>query len=209
MVCGGAAEKRPPATPEPPAALEAGRGASGSLLFFFPVAGASDDRGVDEARNLPSRAAVDASCALQQAAHRTNVLVVADASAEGGMHVRLKLALDGRGGIVGVGERAFGESNGGGQARRRRSRRRTPRATDETTVERASTDGGAHARRALALEGCTGIDQALVSASAPLALRDDDGIARRRCGGRSPRGAERSPPRRREAPLGGRSGASL
>ena len=54
---------------------------------------------------------------------------------------------------LGVGERAFGESNGGARARRRRSRRRSARATDVTTVAGASTCGETHGRRTLVIDG--------------------------------------------------------
>ena len=181
---------------------------------------------------MPSSAAVDDSRARWRSSDRptlraTNVLVVADASTGGGMHVRLKLALDGRGEgdaaptRLGVGERAFGELNGGPRARRRRSRRRTARATDVTTVAGASSGRQAHCRRTVALDGVSAHWQPTSPRSSrrrrsalfwTTTIYSRDGNAtrtldeRRR---RSPHGAERSPARGREAPLGGRSGASL
>ena len=89
-----------------------------------------------------------------------DVPVMAGASMDDGSHARRALALD-RGSAhwhrprarLGVGERAFGASIGGGRPQQRRSRRRTARATDFTTVAGSSTGDEAHGRRTLELDG--------------------------------------------------------
>ena len=129
--------------------------------------GALRARKMADGRGARARsAAVDAARARRRRskglpARATDETLTADAPSRRETHVRLKLALDGRDGgdaaqtRLGVGERAFDESNGGARARWRRSRRHTARATDEATVARASMDDWAHARRALALVGRT------------------------------------------------------
>ena len=107
------------------------------------------------------------------------------------------------------------------RARRRRSRRRTARATDVTTVAGASSGRQAHCRRMVALDGVCAHWQPTSPRSSrrrrsalfgTTTIESRDGDATRTLDerrGRTPRGAERSPPRRRGAPLWGRSGAPL